>query len=140
MTELPDACPNINKANIEIFHAELIPELNNYVGYTDFIINYVEDILSEKYQAKLLAIDNLFSALAQHPQSTRSALVAAFEAEHPTLFRRLYGDLLTYVYSTPEMAERVRTLANSAPREASPHFDPSLLDAVIQNQPGKRRL
>ena len=85
-------------------------------------------------------VDDFLVTLAASSAPDRTGKISAFQIAEPALFRRLYGDLISYFYSTEEAAERARTLANTAPREPCRDFDPSLLSAVIAHQPGKRRL
>jgi hypothetical protein len=131
---------NINKSNIKSLHSELIPDCCDTASYDDFYQSYIDDVIRDLPKNARELFDALLGSLALTAGPARTAAVAAFEAAHPALFRRLYVDLITYFYSTPEAAERVRALADAAPREPSPHFDPALLTAVIENQRGKRRL
>ncbi|SEQ40949.1 hypothetical protein SAMN05428969_2966 [Devosia sp. YR412] len=140
MTDIREQFRNINISNIKYLHSELIPECTNSSDYNIFINGYISNLKQSFAEANLEMIDQLLVQLAATPVSGRRKCIKAFEQAQPALFKRLYGDLLTYFYSTKETAERVRQLADSGPREASPHFDPSLLDAVIANQSGKRRL
>lgn len=140
MTGLPEAFGNINEVNITVLHTSLVPDCNKSARYEEFVLQYTRSLHGHLSSESSVVLDQFLHGLAQCAVSSRSAAIAVFEAEHPGLFLRLYGDLLTHFYSTPEAAERVRVLAHSAPREASPYFDPSLLNAVIQHQPGKRRL
>ena len=140
MTGIPNDKQNINSINLEILHSLLIPGSINTSGYFDCLTVYTDKQNIRTYSADRSSLEKLLEALAAAPVPGRSSVLAAFETAEPALFRRLYGDLITYFYSTPEAAERARGLADSAPREPRPDFDPSLLDAVIAHQSGKRRL
>lgn len=140
MTGIPNDNQNINSINLQILHSLLIQGSINTSGYFDFLNIYTEKQNTCINSLDRPSLENLLQALAAAPVPDRSSVLAAFETAQPALFRRLYGDLITYFYSTPEAAERARGLADSAPREPRPDFDPSLLDAVIAYQPGKRRL
>lgn len=129
----------INKSNLCIFHSNLIYKsvyFHEYESYLDKNISNIEIALN---QAQKDALAELLGALS-NPAAERKELIHQFERDQPHLFRRLYGDLITFVYSAPETAERVRRLADQGPREHLSSFDPSLLDAVITTQAGKRRL
>ena len=139
MTRLPEAFTNINKVNITLFHEELIPSCAESALYDNYACEYVRLLIDQLPTELAEILDEFLYGLGRCTASTRYACAAAFEGKHPALFRRLYGDLLTHFYSTPKAAERVRVLTDSAPREPSPHFDPTLLSAVIQHQRGKRR-
>ena len=140
MTGIPNNKSNINSTNLSLFHSLLIPSSEISDDYIEYQHNYIADCHLLFSDTEISAFDRFLAALAATSIPDRPTVVAAFETAEPALFRRLYGDLITYFYSTAEAAERVRTLANKAPREPRPDFDPSLLDAVIAHQPGKRRL
>lgn len=140
MTGIHNQFSNINRDKLKILHSELVPGCDNTSVYPDFVADRVADINSRPATGSILALDRLLGNLAQVPQASWIGLIMAFEAAEPALFKALYGELLTAFYSAPETAERVRRLADAGPRAASPHFEPSLLDAVITKQSGKRRL
>ena len=125
---------------ISILHAELIPDCTNTSAYSSFISAYGNNLLETLSPGDKDALLALLKSLTTSEKRPRPELIKAFEAEHPALFKRLYGDLIAFYYATEEAQARSITLANAAPREASDHFNPALLDAVITNQSGKRRL
>ena len=131
---------NINSTNLSIFHSLLVSNSQISASYIVYQLNYIVEFHLLFSDIEISAFDRFLATLAATSIPDRPSVVAAFENAEPALFRRLYGDLITYFYSTAEAAERVRTLANKAPREPRPDFDPSLLDTVIAHQPGKRRL
>jgi hypothetical protein len=140
MTAIPNSDSDFNASNLAILHSELIPECTNTAGYSQFAELYSKQIAGIFNEADTNSLKEALNSISSADISARPALIAAFEAAHPALFKRLYGDLITFFYSTEEAQKRTRALADAAPREASAHFDPALLDAVIANQSGKRRL
>jgi hypothetical protein len=72
--------------------------------------------------------------------ANRRELVAAFERDHGAVFGRLLRAVYRAYYASGAVMTRVRDIADSAPRETSPHFDPSMLERVMTTQAGKRRL
>lgn len=140
MTAIPNSDLDFNASNLSTLHSELIPECTNTTGYSQFIELYSEQIADTLNEANTNSLKEALNSISSADISARPVLVAAFEAAQPALFKRLYSDLITFFYSTEEAQKRTRALAEAAPREASAHFDPALLDAVIANQSGKRRL
>lgn len=125
---------------ISILHAELIPDCTNTSAYSSFISAYGNNLLETLSPGDKDALLALLKSLTTSEKRPRPELIKAFEAEHPALFKRLYGDLIAFYYATEEAQARSISLANAAPRDGSEHFNPALLDAVITNQSGKRRL
>lgn len=140
MTAIPNSDLDFNAPDLSILHSVLIPECTNTSAYSQFVELYYEQITNTLNDADTNSLKEALDSLSSADISARPTLIAAFEAAHPALFKRLYGDLITFFYSTEEAQKRTRALADAAPREASAHFDPALLDAVIANQSGKRRL
>lgn len=140
MTAIPNSDSDSNTSTLSILHCELIPECTNTSVYSQFVELYSEQIANTLNEVDTNSLKEALDSISSADISARPALIAAFEAAHPALFKRLYGDLITFFYSTEEAQKRIRALAEAAPREASAHFDPALLDAVIANQSGKRRL
>ena len=140
MTAIPNSDSDFNASNLAILHSELIPDSTNTAGYSQFVELYSIQIADIHNEADTNSLKEALDSISSADISARPTLITAFEAAHPTLFKRLYGDLITFFYSTEEAQKRNRALADAAPREASAHFDPALLDAVIANQSGKRRL
>jgi len=140
MTGIHNQITDFNTSDIAILHAELIPDCTNTDDYNAISSTYLSELSTKISDAEKDAISALLEALSSAASASRPALIAAFETAHPALFKRLYGDLITFFYSTEEAQKRIHALANAAPRERSPNFDPALLDAVIANQSGKRRL
>ena len=95
MTELPDKPTYINQTNLEILHKDLIPDCNRTGSYLNFISKYIGELFSRMSHDDIDAFDLMLRSLARSPQPDRVATIHAFEGEHPGLFRRLYGDLLT---------------------------------------------
>lgn len=123
-----------------MLHSELISGARYIYCNVGDIYIYLQKISYSSAEDDLRALNCLLSDLQAATQGERAPLIAEFEVAHPVLFQRLYGDLLAAYYSAPETAARIRDMADAGPREPSPHFDPSLLDAVITNQSGRRRL
>jgi hypothetical protein len=70
----------------------------------------------------------------------RVAAMQALEQGEPGVFNRVLGALYAAYYTTPAVHALVNRLAEAGPREASPHFDTSLLQQVIATKAGLRRL
>jgi hypothetical protein len=70
----------------------------------------------------------------------RVAAMQALEQGEPGVFNRVLGALYAAYYTTPAVHALVKRLAEAGPREASPHFDTSLVERVIATQAGLRRL
>lgn len=140
MTAIPNSDLDFNASNLSTLHSELIPECTNTTSYSQFIEMYSEQIAETLNKADTNSLKEALNSISSADISARPVLVAAFEAAQQALFKRLYSDLITFFYSTEEAQKRTRALAEAAPREASAHFDPALLDAVIASQSGKRRL
>src|SRR5262249_46855152 len=63
-----------------------------------------------------------------------AADLAAAERAAPARFRRLIEAAYRAYYTTPAAQAVVVALANAGPREASPHFDESLVARVVATQ------
>lgn len=79
-------------------------------------------------------------ALAAIEPERRSETIAAIETAEPTTFCALLEAAYRFYYSAPAVLAAVEALADSGPREASPHFDPALVARVVTSEAGKRRL
>ncbi|MBM6581864.1 hypothetical protein ILT44_16830 [Microvirga sp. BT689] len=78
--------------------------------------------------------------LCEAAPSMRQIQLRTLERNEPTVFRRVLAALYGAYYTAPDVIARVHELAAASPTEASPVFDRTLLNTVIQKQPGQRRL
>ena len=84
---------------------------------------------------------SLARTIAGLPQDERADATAAFETAHPGTFADLYFAVADAYYATPQVARVLQARASTGPPDTSgPHFDRSLLDGVMADQRGKRRL
>ncbi len=65
--------------------------------------------------------------------------LAAVQAAEPEMFDAMLRAVYRAYYTAPRVQPLVAALANSAPREALPHFDPALVARVVASQAGKWR-
>ena len=90
------------------------------------------DVIDAASMARVLA-DRLppqaFAVLAKARTSPDDAL-AALAATHPDAADRLTEAVYRAYYTAPPVQAVIRELAESGPRETSPDFDETLLDAV----------
>lgn len=93
--------------------------------------------MSERDQDWVVDCANKLNALPSHGR--RGALEAIERNERET-FRRVLKALYEAYYTSPRVIERVKAFAMSGPSEPSPIFDGSLVQNVVRNQAGKRRL
>jgi hypothetical protein len=132
-SQIPLEDYNFNRKYIDIFIELLIPGSSSSVNSLSVFGSKFNEDGMEPFQ-------HLLDTLSAAPADARIEAVTAFERDHPTLFAALYERLLTAYYSAPETQARIRALADSGPREPSPHFDPALVAEVVAHQRGKRRL
>ncbi|MDG4889778.1 hypothetical protein [Mesorhizobium sp. WSM4887] len=86
------------------------------------------------------AVAALVDELAMMPEEARKDRVRSFESSDPTDFDHIYASLLAVYYGSPQVAQKVRYVAESGPREVSPHFERSLIRKVAETDAGRRRL
>ncbi|MCA3627089.1 MAG: hypothetical protein IOC49_07590 [Methylobacterium sp.] len=108
------------------------PAFSKAVPVAD-ILEGLEEALRANLTRWLAALDNL------RPEVTIRA-IAAFERAEPLDFARLLTVVHRAYYTAPAVLDIIRTLADSGPREASPLFDPSLVQRVLATKAGQRRL
>ncbi len=84
-------------------------------------------------------LDRLAAAFAALPPGAQAglreasgpeALLAALATAEPAAVAALREAVYRDYYSAPAVQAAIRTIAESAPRDPSPHFDEMLLDAV----------
>lgn len=79
--------------------------------------------------------------VAALPSEARAAEVAAYEASDPAAFAALYRAVADAYYATPEAARILARRASAGPPDPTgPSFDPRLLDRVVAERRGQRRL
>lgn len=128
---------NINDKSLKSLYNILIPEDDFAWPEASTIGTELIENLAPEDQKILVEFCTKLDGLdpARQVEKTRQ-----FEQGHPALFGRVLKAVYAAYYTNPNVLERVRQLAEAAPREPSPHFDPSLLAQVRANEPGKRRL
>ena len=82
----------------------------------------------------------LATAVAAQPPSQREDYLIGRESADGEVFERMLAAVYRVYYTSPAVLAVVAELADAGPREALVHFDPSLLDQVGRNRPGRRRL
>jgi len=99
------------------------------------------DVVDVASMARLLA-DRLPAqalALLAAPGSTPGAALAALAAADPQAADRFTEAVYRAYYTAPPVQAVIRELAESGPRETSPDFDETLLDAVRRRGDGAWR-
>ena len=87
------------------------------------------------------AVHQLAREVAGLSQDERIAAIAAFEANQPADFADLYHAVTDAYYATPEAAQVLQKRAAAGPPDTSgPPFDRTLLDGVVTERRGRRRL
>jgi hypothetical protein len=79
-------------------------------------------------------------ALAGMAPELRAAHLATVEQREPEQFQVMLRAAYRAYYTTPSVQARIVALANAGPREASQHFDETLVARVIATRSGQRRL
>jgi hypothetical protein len=85
----------------------------------------------------LAALGDAIEGLAPTAQA---CAIAAWEEAEPLAFAALLRAAQRSYYTAPRVLATVAALADAAPREPSPIFDPDLVARVIETNAGRRRL
>lgn len=99
----------------------------------DDILEGLEEALHANLKRWSATIDSL------RPEAT-IRIIAAVERAECLDFARLLTAVHRAYYTAPAVLDIIRTLADSGPREASPLFDPTLVQHVLATKAGQRRL
>lgn len=91
-------------------------------------------------RATLEWINALAASLAECAPDAHVSALAEVERREPDSFARMVRAAYRAYYTTPDVQALIAALANAGPREASPHFDESLVAHVIATTAGQRRL
>ena len=86
------------------------------------------------------ALAALGDAIAGLAPSERAPAIAAWEKAESQAFAALLRAAHRSYYTAPRVLATVAALADAAPREPSPIFDPALVARVIETNAGRRRL
>jgi len=70
----------------------------------------------------------------------RVPAIAAWETAEPQAFTALLRTAHRAYYTAPRVLAAIAAIADAAPRESSPNFDPDLVARVIATNAGRRRL
>jgi hypothetical protein len=86
------------------------------------------------------ALAALCDAIQGLAPTAQAPAIAAWEEAEPQAFAALLRAAHRSYYTAPSVLATVAALADAAPREPSPTFDPDLVARVIETNAGRRRL